>query len=75
MFVMDHKQLISDLGGPHAVRAKLSERGVELLPVTVRAWALTERNIPAKYWAHIQEIAKDAGIEVSADELARAIAA
>lgn len=71
---MDHKTLIGKLGGPHAVHAKLQERGINILPVSVRAWALTERNIPAKYWLHIQAIAAEQGIPVSIDSLARAAA-
>lgn len=72
---MDHKLIIKRLGGPHAVHAKLRERGVVILPVSVRAWALTERKIPAKYWVHIQEIAKESGLEIAADDLLRAVAA
>lgn len=72
---MDHKELIAKLGGPHAVRDKLESRGVTLLPVTVRAWALTERAIPAKYWAHLKDIADAEGVDVSMEDLARPVAA
>jgi hypothetical protein len=71
---MDHKTLMAQLGGPHAVHAKLKERGIDILPVSVRAWALTERNIPAKYWLHIQAIAEESGVPVSMDDLARPVA-
>ena len=71
---MDHKTLMARLGGPHAVHAALLERGVNIRPVSVRAWALNERNIPAKYWLHIQRIAADLGVEVSMEQLADPVA-
>lgn len=72
---MDHKQLLKDLGGEHAVHAALTARGVSLTPVAVRAWALTDRAIPAKYWAALSDIAKDKGISVSFEELAQSVRA
>lgn len=72
---MDHKQLLVDLGGPHAVQAELEKRGVAIKPVTVRAWALFGRAIPAKYWAPLVEIAADKGVSVSADDLAQSVRA
>jgi hypothetical protein len=72
---MDHKTLIERLGGPHAVHAELQHRGIEILPVSVRAWALTDRNIPAKYWMHVQDIAAAKGITVRMEELAASVAA
>lgn len=71
---MDHKSLIEQLGGPHALHADLETRGVKLERVSVRAWALTDRAIPAKYWVHIKEIAEAKGVEVSMDDLARPVA-
>lgn len=72
---MDHKQLLKDLGGEHAVHTALVARGISLTPVAVRAWALTERAIPAKYWAHIKEIAASKGVKVSMDDLAEMVRA
>jgi len=72
---MDHKTLLEELGGQHAVHAALVERGVALKPVSVRAWALGPRNIPAKYWKHIVEISKSRGLEVSYADLAKQVAA
>jgi hypothetical protein len=71
---MDHKQLLIDLGGPHAVHAALVAKGINLTPVSVRAWALPGRNIPAKYWAHIADLADDKGVEVSFEALAESVA-
>jgi beta-lactamase class A len=72
---MDHKTLIARLGGPHAVHARLQERGINILPVSVRAWALTDRNIPAKYWLHIQAIAAEQDIAVTIHDLAVPVSA
>jgi hypothetical protein len=70
---MDHKILMASLGGPHAVHAALLERGIDIMPVSVRAWALTERNIPAKYWLHILSIAADRGVDVSMEDMAQSV--
>ena len=74
---MDHKALLTDLGGPHAVHAELVKRPglAELKPVTVRAWALTDRAIPAKYWAVLAEIAQSKGKQVSFEDLANSVRA
>jgi hypothetical protein len=73
---MDHKCLLEELGGPHAVHAELIRRGVQKLePVAVRAWALPGRHIPAKYWALIVEIAADANKTVLFEELAESVRA
>lgn len=71
--MMDHKALLKRLGGEHKVCAALNEKGVEVSAVAVRAWALTDRAIPAKYWAVLKEIADDAGIPVSYEELAESV--
>lgn len=71
---MDHKQLLIDLGGPHAVHAALVAKGINLTPVSVRAWALPGRTIPAKYWAHIADLASDKGVNVSFEDLAESVA-
>lgn len=70
---MDHKQLLKDLGGEHAVHAALVAKGLPLTPVTVRAWALPGRAIPAKYWAHITDLASDIGKPVSLEDLAESV--
>lgn len=72
---MDHKQLLKDLGGSHAVHAELAVRGAKIKPVAVRAWALGTRSIPAKYWAAIAEIAETQGKSVSFEELADSVRA
>lgn len=72
---MDHKKLLKDLGGEHAVHSALQARGISLTPVAVRAWALTDRAIPAKYWSHIKEIAEAKGVKVSLDDLAEVVRA
>ena len=72
---MDHKQLLKDLGGEHAVYAALAARDLGISQVAVRAWALTDRAIPAKYWSHLKEIAHERGIEVSLEELAESVKA
>lgn len=72
---MDHKQLLKDLGGEHAVHSALAARGIQITPVAVRAWALGGRVIPAKYWAHIQEIAEKEGKDVSFEALAASVKA
>lgn len=71
---MDHKQLLKDLGGPHAVHAALVAKGIHITPVSVRAWALRGRNIPAKYWAHIADLAADRQVDVSFADLAESVA-
>ena len=72
---MDHKSLLKQLGGEHAVCAELTNRGVEVAPVTVRAWALPGRAIPAKYWLHLIDIAKSAGVPLTLEQLAEDAAA
>jgi hypothetical protein len=72
---MDHKNLLKDLGGEHAVHAALVAKGINITPVAVRAWALGPRAIPAKYWGHIKDIANAKGIEVSMDDLAESVRA
>lgn len=72
---MDHKQLLKDLGGEHAVHAALASKGVGITPVAVRAWALGPRAIPAKYWAAIKQLADEKGVEVSFAELAESVRA
>ena len=72
---MDHKQLLAKLGGPHAVHAALTAKGITIKQVSVRAWALEPRNIPAKYWMPIKEIASDQGVKVSFDDLAESVRA
>lgn len=70
---MDHTTLIEKLGGPHAVHAELAQRGFTLTQVAVRAWALTDRIIPAKYWTTIKDIADQKGVEVTLEELAQGV--
>lgn len=65
--------LLEKLGGPHAVQSALAAKGVVVKPVTARSWALPGRAIPAKYWAHIQEIAATKGVTVSFAELAESV--
>lgn len=72
---MDHKQLLKDLGGEHAVHAALVAKGISITPVAVRAWALGPRAIPAKYWSHIKDIAEDRGVAVSFEALAEDVRA
>lgn len=72
---MDHKQLLKDLGGEHAVHAALASEGFPLKPVTVRAWALGERAIPAKYWAHIKRLADQRDVAVTFAQLAESVKA
>lgn len=71
---MDHQKLIADLGGPHELQGQLAARGVGLKQVTVRAWALEGRQIPAKYWTHVKAIADDRDVPVTFAGLARAVA-
>jgi len=70
---MEHQALLKTLGGPHAVHALLVERGVSITPVSVRAWALTPRRIPAKYWSHIIDIATQKGVDVDFEALAKTV--
>lgn len=72
---MEHTELLDKLGGPHAVHAELVQRGVVITPVAVRAWALTDRAIPAKYWAMIKEIADQKRVKVTFAELAESVRA
>lgn len=72
---MDHHKIIQDLGGAKALADELRARNVAVEDVTVRSWTLTGRTIPAKYWAHIADIAKGKGLKVSFEGLARAVAA
>jgi len=67
---MDHKNLIAKLGGPHKLHAKLGNRGIELTTTAVRAWALSERAIPAKYWIDLVAIAQTDGVAVTVSDLA-----
>ncbi len=53
----------------------LVAKGAKITPIAVRAWALTERSIPAKYWAAIKDIADEKGIPVSFEELADSVRA
>lgn len=72
---MDHKQLLEKLGGPHAVHSALLARGITIKPVSVRAWALGPRNIPAKYWVPIKEIADSQGVRVTFEDMAESVKA
>jgi hypothetical protein len=72
---MDHKTLLDDLGGPHAVHTALVAKGVDVKPVTVRAWALPGRTIPAKYWVPIVEIARDKDVAITFQGLAESVKA
>lgn len=72
---MDHKTLLKDLGGEHAVHSALVAKGISITPVAVRAWALGPRAIPAKYWALIKEIADDKQVPVSFEDLAESVRA
>lgn len=75
---MDHRTLIAKLGGPHALRERLVERGLSVTQVAVRAWALDShppRFIPAKYWTHIIAIARSQGIPVTVEDLAQSVSA
>lgn len=72
---MDHKALLKALGGEHAVHAELAERGFDLKPVTVRAWALGDRKIPAKYWAYIKEIADQREVPITFAQMAESVRA
>lgn len=71
---MDHKTLISALGGPHRLHDLLLQHGVAVEQVTVRSWALPGRSIPAKYWLHVKTIADEIGVEASFEDMAKAIA-
>lgn len=73
--MMDHTTLIEKLGGPHALHAELAQRGLPLTQVAVRAWALTDRAIPAKYWTIIKDIADQKAVPVTFEELARGVPA
>lgn len=72
---MDHKQLLKDLGGEHAVCTALKAKGVPVTAVAVRAWALPGRSIPAKYWAPLAEIAESLKKPVSFADLAQSVRA
>ena len=72
---MHHKAILKALGGAHAVHAALTARGVTISPVAVRAWSLSGRTIPAKYWNHIREIGRASSVDISIDELADAVSA
>ena len=72
---MDHKQLLKALGGEHAVHAALVAKGIAITPVAVRAWALGPRAIPAKYWSHIRDIAKEKRVKLSFEALAESVRA
>lgn len=71
---MTNDAIIKSLGGAHEVGEALRARGVIVADVTVRSWTHDGRNIPAKYWAHIAEIAEEAGKAVSFEALAQAVA-
>jgi len=72
---MDHPNIIQSLGGAKVVAERLRDRGVVVADVTVRSWTLAGRSIPAKYWAHIADIAKERGRSLSFEELAQSVAA
>lgn len=75
VIAMDHIAIIDKLGGPKVLASEMTGRGVRVEPVTVRSWRLKGRMIPAKYWAHIAEIAAEKGVAVSFGSLAEAVAA
>lgn len=70
---MDHKQLIERLGGPHALKREMELRGVVRSHVAVRAWALGGRNIPAKYWTVVRDIAASKDIAITFADLAKGL--
>lgn len=72
---MNHETIIKALGGAHSLGEALRSRGVLVADVTVRSWTLANRMIPAKYWHHIAEIARESGQQVSFEALAEAAAA
>jgi len=72
---MDHRSIIKAVGGAKALSDALALRGVAVAPVTVRSWTLSGRMIPAKYWAHVADVAHVLGVEVSFAALADAAAA
>jgi hypothetical protein len=69
----DHNDLIDALGGPHRLADALTATGVRVKHVTARAWRL-RGSIPAKYWPHVQAVARQAGSPVSLRRLASGIA-
>lgn len=70
---MDHKHLLKELGGEHAVHAALAAKGIQITPTAVRAWALGPRAIPAKYWVAIKEVADERGVPCSFEALAKSV--
>jgi len=72
---MDHIATIKALGGAAAVGGALRARGIKVEDVTVRSWTLAGRMIPAKYWAHIADIADAKGKPVSFKAFAGQVAA
>lgn len=71
---MTEQGIIKQLGAANIGR-KLRDRGLKVEDVTVRSWNLPGRTIPAKYWLHIAEIAREAGFPFSVEQFARAAAA
>jgi hypothetical protein len=72
---MSDQSIIHRLGGAKVVGDKLRDRGVKVEDVTVRSWTLDGRTVPARYWAHIVAIAAEAGVAISLETLAQAVAA
>lgn len=71
--MQDH--IIRKLGGAKVVGDALRARGVRIEDVTVRSWTLAGRNIPARYWVHIQAIAQANGQSFSIEDAANQAAA
>ncbi|WP_375249519.1 hypothetical protein [Sphingomonas sp.] len=72
---MNHVAIIKALGGAASVAAELRARGLIVADVTARSWTLADRSIPSKYWAHLVAVGSAKGVEVSFEQLARAVAA
>jgi len=72
---MEKPHLIGTLGGAKAVGENLRARGVDVKDVTVRSWTLPGRSIPAKYWVHVAEIARERGVPFSFEAVAQQVAA
>lgn len=65
----DHKQILIDLGGPHEVVRDLADLGIDVKPVTVRAWK-TRNKIPVEHWGSIIQIGKTKKTKITTDMLA-----